>query len=177
MMKFAFPSILLSGIISGIISLSAFASQATNSTILSDSDIANMSMANKMQAQLYFKSHSFDFPKIFSAYHPGPYWILKKTHDFNLTDTQVKQEEELKIAMARSTLDDETALKQAYETYTADAAKVDPDMEEIMSDIEVIGKTQTRLASEMVNYHLKGYALLTPGQKKIYQKLVSEKTK
>ena len=154
---------------------SAIIPHAARSAILSDSEIARMSPQAKMAAQTYFKAHSFDFHSLFSAYHPGPYWILKNKNDFNLTTAQVKQEEKLKMEMAQRTLEDETALKQAYDTYTTDAARAEPNLQEILSDIEVVGKTQTSLASEMVDYHLKAYALLTAQQKTTYQKLVADK--
>lgn len=163
-------------ILIGVISLPIFVSQAANAGTLSNSDIANMSMFDKLRAQSYFKSHSFDFPEIFSLYHPGPYWILKKKNDFRLTDEQLRQEEELKMGMAKNTIEDETVLKEAYATYTTDSAKLDPSSAQIILDIEAIGKAQTSLASEMVDYHLKSYALLTSEQKKIYHDLVSERT-
>lgn len=168
MMKIVYPRTILSA----LISLALLTTHTANAGALSNSDIANMNMLDKMRAKMYFKSHSFEFPGIFSSHHPGPYWILQKRDDFNLTDAQVKQEEELKFGMARSTLEDEAALKQAYATYTTDSAKLDPSAEQILLDIEAIGKAQTSLATEMVDYHLKGYALLTPEQKKIYQNLV-----
>ena len=164
-------------ILTGVMSLPVFLSQGGLADTLSNSDIANMSMLDKFRAQMYFKSHSFDFPKIFSLYHPGPYWILKKKSDFGLTDVQLKQEEALKMGMAKNTIEDETALKQAYATYTADSAKPDPSPAQIVSDIEAVGKAQTSLATEMVDYHLKSYELLTPEQKKIYHDLVSQRTR
>lgn len=74
MMNFKFRIIFIS-FMSGFSILAAY--PAISATLV-DNDIATMSTANPIQAQLYFKSHSFDFPKIFSAYHPGPDWILKK---------------------------------------------------------------------------------------------------
>ena len=162
--------------LSGVVCLYLFATQITNAATLTDNDIANMSMADKIQAQQYFRSHSFDFPKIFSAYHPGPYWILKKKSDFNLTDAQVKQEEALKLAMAKNTIEDETTLKQAYKTYAADSTQLNPSVAQITSDIEAIGKAQTSLAAEMVIYHLQGYALLDSNQQQIYKKLAAART-
>ncbi|MHB0991528.1 MAG: hypothetical protein ACYC0M_09660 [Burkholderiales bacterium] len=173
MMKNIYRTIILTG----VMSLPILVSQAANAATLSDSDIANMSMLDKFRAQLYFKSHSFDFPKIFSLYHPGPYWILKKKSDFKLTDEQLKQEEELKLGMAKNTIEDEAVLKQAYVTYTADSAKSDTSSAQIKSDIEAIGKAQTSLATEMVDYHLQSFELLTPEQRKTYHDLVTERTK
>jgi Spy/CpxP family protein refolding chaperone len=168
MKKIVYPGIVLSA----LVGLSLLMAHPADAGTLSDSDIKNMSMLEKMRAKMYFRSHSFEFPDSFSAHHPGPYWILQKSTDFNLTDAQIKQEEELKMGMARNTLEDEAVLKQAYETYAADAAKPDPVIEQIKRDIEAIGKAQTDLATEMIDYHVKGYALLTPEQKMIYQNLV-----
>ncbi|MBW8072852.1 MAG: hypothetical protein GJU77_04080 [Ferrovum sp.] len=151
--------------------------QVANAEAPPDNDINHMSMPEKQQAQAYFRSHSFDFPTIFSAHHPGPFWILKKKIEFKLTEAQLKQEEELKMGMAKNTIQDEAALKKAYETYTIDAAKENPSADQIKTDIEAVGKAQTNLASEMVDYHLKSYAVLTPEQQKIYRDLVNEKTK
>lgn len=71
----------------------------------------------------------------------------------------------------QNTLEDEAVLKQAYGTCAADAAKPDPAIEQIKRDIEAIGKAQTDLVTEMIDYRMTGYALLTPEQKKIYQNL------
>ena len=157
--------------LSGVVCLYLLATQITNAATLTDNDMANMSMADKIQAQQYFRRHSFDFPKIFSAYHPGPYWILKKKSDFNLTDAEVKQEEVLKLAMATNTIKDETTLKQAYKTYAADSTQLNPSIAQITSDIDAIGKAETSLAEEMIIYHLQGYALLDSNQQQIYKKL------
>ena len=159
--------------ISTVICLSTLMSGMANSATLTNDDIARMSMADKISAQQYFRSHSFDFPSIFSAYHPGPYWILQEKDAFNLSDEQVKQQQTLKLEMAKNTIADETILKQAYKTYAADSAQLNPAIEQITADINAIGKAQTSLASEMVIYHLKSYALLNPNQKLLYVKLAA----
>lgn len=46
-------------------------------------------------------------------------------------------------------------------------------MEQITADIDAVGKAQTKLASEMVVYHVESYALLNEEQK-TYQALVDE---
>ncbi len=171
-MKNSYQTLLLTG----VMSLPLFVSQAANAGTLTDSDIAKMSMLEKFQAQLYFKSHSFDFPKIFSSHHPGPYWMLKRNGDFKFTDEQLKQEEKLKLGMAKNTIEDEAVLKQAYAKYTADSAELAPSSAQIKSDIEAVGKAQTSLATEMVDYHLQGFELLTPEQRKTYHDLVAERT-
>ena len=176
-MKNSYRTLLLTLLLIGVMGLPILVSQAANAGTLTNSDIAKMSMLDKFRAQMYFKSHSFDFSKIFSLYHPGPYWILKKKSDFKLTDEQLKQEEELKLSMAKNTIEDEAVLKRAYATYTADSAKSDPSSAQIKSDIEAIGKAQTSLATEMVDYHLQSFELLTPEQRKTYHDLVAERTK
>ncbi|MHB1674052.1 MAG: hypothetical protein ACYCSP_07365 [Acidobacteriaceae bacterium] len=180
MKKVLYSAVVIFGVVCMVlfgIRVATFMAQAPNSAMLSSGDVAKMSMLDKMRAQHYFRDHSFDFPAIFSSYHPGPYWMLKKKKDFKFTGEQVKQEEDLKMGMAKSTIQDEAILKQAYETYASDSAKLNPPVEQIMSDIDAIGKAQTSLASEMVVYHLKGYALLNPAQKKVYQRLVAKRTK
>jgi len=151
--------------------------QAPDSGLLSSGDVAKMSMLDKLRAQNYFRDHSFDFPATFSSYHPGPYWMLEKKKDFKFTDEQLKQEEDLKMGMAKNTIEDEATLLHAYARYASDSAKLNPPIEQIMTDIDAVGKAQTSLASEMVTYHLKGYAVLDPDQKKVYQRLVSKRTK
>ncbi len=164
-------------LLAGVMSLPILASQAARAATLTASDIAKMSMLDKLRAQSYFKKHSFDFSKLFSLYHPGPYWILKKKNDFKLTGKQLKQEEMLKFGMAKDTIEDEAVLKRAYVHYATDSAKSDPSATQIRSDIEAIGKAQTKLASEMVGFHLRGFALLSPEQKTIYHGLVARRTK
>ena len=144
---------------------------------LSAEGIGKMSLVEKMQAQHYFKAHSLEFPATFSAHHPGPYWLLKRKSKFNFTDAQLKQEEELKLGMAKSTVDDEAVLQQAYKAYATDSAMLNPSVEQITADIDAVGRAQTSLASEMVVYHLESYALLNPDQKRMYQALVTKALK
>ena len=148
---------------------SAEAEGATSSTQLS-----KMSAQQKKQAQQYFASHSFEFSSIFKHYHPGPYWVLEKTKQFQLTPEQIKAQEDLKFAMAKSTIASNAALQKAYKKYAADAMVTEPSLAVIEKDIEDIGKAQTRLAGEMVPYHLKAYSALTPAQQTLYRKLVAE---
>lgn len=172
-MKQAYKNIIKSG----VICISLILAQAAYAETLSSIDIAHMSTETKMQAQKYFRAHSFDFSNTFSRYHPGPYWILHHKDAFQLTTEQVKQEESLKMGMARSTLEGVAALKLKYDKYASDSKKLNLSIEELMSDVDAIGIAQTRLAKEMIPYHIKGYALLNPAQMKIYQKLVSEPKK
>lgn len=151
--------------------------QAPDFTRLSAEGVAKISLFEKMQAQHYFRAHSLGFPATFSAHHPGPYWLLKRKGKFNLTEEQTKQENALKLAMARSTLADEAVLQQASRTYAADSAKPNPSVEQITADIAAVGKAQTSLASEMVVYHVASYALLNQDQKKLYQALVSSRSR
>lgn len=144
---------------------------------LSGEGIGRMSLVEKMQAQHYFRAHSLEFPATFSAHHPGPYWLLKRKDKFNFTDAQLKQEEALKLGMAKSTVDKEAVLQQAYKAYATDSAALDPSVEQITADIDAVGKAQTSLASEMVVYHVESYALLNAEQKKIYQEMVTEALK
>ena len=144
---------------------------------LSAEGIGQMSLVEKMQAQKYFRSHSLEFPATFSAHHPGPYWLLQRKDKFHFSDAQLKQEDALKLGMAKSTVDDEAVLQRAYKVYAADSAMLNPSVEQITADIDAVGKAQTSLASEMVVYHLESYALLTTEQKKTYQALVTKTLK
>ena len=136
--------------------------------------LSKMSAEQKKQEQQYFLSHSFEFSSIFKRYHPGPYWILEKTQQFQLSPEQIKDQEDLKFAMAKSTIAGNAALQKAYKKYAADAMMTEPSLSVIQKDIEVIGKAQTRLAQVMVPYHLKAYLALTPAQQTLYRKLVAE---
>lgn len=136
--------------------------------------LSTMSTAQKQQEQEYFGAHSFEFSSIFKRHHPGPYWILAKTKQFQLSSAQIKQQEELKFGMAKNTISGNTALQKAYEKYAADAKAKTPSLAVIQQDIEAIGKAQTHLALVMVPYHLKAYAALNPAQQTLYRKLVAE---
>lgn len=135
--------------------------------------LSSMSAEQKKQDQDYFAAHSFEFSSIFKRHHPGPYWILEKTKEFQLSSAQIKQQEQLKFGMAKSTIAGNTALKQAYEKYATDAAAIAPSLAVIHQDIEAIGKAQTHLAQVMVPYHLKAYAALNPTQQALYRKWVA----
>lgn len=136
--------------------------------------LSTMSKAQKQQEQAYFGAHSFEFSSIFKRHHPGPYWILAKTKQFQLTGAQIKQQEELKFGMAKNTISGNTALQKAYEKYTTDAKATTPSLAIIKQDIEAIGKAQTHLALVMIPYHLKAYTALNPEQQTLYRKLVAE---
>lgn len=153
------------------------AAQAPDFSKLSAEGVGKMTMPEKMQAQHYFRAHSLEFPAIFSAHHPGPYWLLQRRSQFKLTDAQMKEEQDLKLGMAKSTVDDEAVLQKAYAVYASDSTMLNPSVEQITSDIDAVGKAQTSLASEMVVYHVKSYELLNAEQKKTYQNLVAKALK
>lgn len=136
-------------------------------------DIQHMSMAQKHAVQQYFRAHSFDFPKNFSHYHPGPYWILHHAAAFQLTPAQTREEMRLKMGMARSTVADNRVLQQRYAQYHRDSAAATPSERVILADIHAIGVAQTTLAGEMVPYHLKSYAALDAREQALYRKLVA----
>jgi hypothetical protein len=140
----------------------------------STTQLSTMSAEQKKQEQQYFASHSFEFSSIFKRHHPGPYWILEKTKEFQLSGEQIKQQEVLKFAMAKSTISGNTVLQKAYTKYASDASAAEPSLAVIKQDIEAIGKAQTHLALVMVPYHLKAYAALNPAQQTLYRKLVAE---
>lgn len=136
--------------------------------------LSSMTPAEKKQDQAYFTAHSFEFSSIFKSHHPGPYWILEKIKEFQLSSAQIKQQEQLKSGMAKSTIAGNAALKRAYEKYAVDAAATMPLLALINRDIDAIGKAQTHLAQVMVPYHLKAYAALNPDQQAIYRQLVAQ---
>lgn len=72
-----------------------------------------------------------------------------------MSSEQTKEQENLKFAMAKSTISGNTALRKAYEKYAYDAAVATPSLAVIKKGIEDIGKAQARLALVMVPYHLK----------------------
>jgi hypothetical protein len=137
------------------------------------SQLGQMTAAQKLQAQKYFNANSLSFSPIFKRYHPGPYWILQERVAFRLTSAQIHEQEQLKNQMAVVTITDGLALRQAYARYARDAAVAHPTVSTMKSDVETIGKAQTRLAWEMVPYHLKAYALLTAAQKSMYPGLAA----
>ena len=136
--------------------------------------LSKMSESQKKQEQQYFASHSFEFSSIFKSHHPGPYWILAKTKQFQLSSAQIKQQEDLKFAMAKSTISGNVVLQKAYKKYASDASAAEPSLAVIKKDIEDIGKAQTHLALVMVPYHLKAYSALNPAQQTLYRKLVAK---
>jgi outer membrane protein assembly factor BamB len=136
--------------------------------------LSEMSAEQKKQEQQYFRDHSFEFSSLFSKHHPGPYWILARAKEFQLSPEQSKQQEELKNGMAAGTIAGNIALGKAYEKYAADAAAAEPSAATLNADIEAIGKAQTHLAQVMIPYHLKAYAALNPAQQSIYKKLLAQ---
>lgn len=135
--------------------------------------LAQMSAAKKEQAQEYFRAHSFGFTTLFKRYHPGPYWILKNRRTLHLTAGQMKQEQRLKDAMAARTIAEDGDLHKMYNEYARAAAIATPDLTTMNDDITRIGKAQTRLALEMVPYHLDSYSVLSREQKVIYARLAA----
>jgi hypothetical protein len=89
-----------------------------------------------------------------------------------LSQKQVKQQEELKNAMAEATIMGTTALKKAYEEYGRDAVVPEPVNDTLKRDIEAIGEARTHLCPVMIPYHLKAYALLNLAQQSLYKKLL-----
>lgn len=156
----------LSGAFIGLFSSSSFA--------LTTTQLSHMTKEQKIQAQKYFRSHSLGFSEIFKRYHPGPYWILHNAKKFDLTKNQIIQEEKLKDGMAVSTITDDKKLQKAYAIYQENAAVAVPNESVIKRDIYNVGKAETHLAWEMVPYHLKGYSILTPEQKRTYAILARE---
>ncbi len=136
--------------------------------------LSKMSASQKKQEQQYFASHSFEFSSIFKSHHPGPYWILENAKQFQLSSEQIKQQEDLKFGMAKSTISSNTALQKAYKKYASDASAAEPSLAVIKKDIEDIGHAQTHLALVMVPYHLKAYSALNPTQQTLYRKLVAK---
>ena len=156
----------LSVAIIGLFSSSSFA--------LTTTQLSHMTKEQKMEAQKYFRAHSLGFSQIFKRYHPGPYWILDNAKEFGLTKGQIAQEEKLKDGMAISTITDDRKLQKAYAIYKRNAAATTPNESIIKRDIYNVGKAETLLAWEMVPYHLKGYSILTPAQKKMYTTLAKK---
>ncbi len=138
----------------------------------SKASLSSMSAEQKKEQQKYFASHSFEFSSIFKSHHPGPYWILEHAQQFQLSSEQMKQQENLKFSMAKSTITGNTALQNAYKKYASDASAGEPSLALINQDIEAIGQAQTHLALVMVPYHLKAYSALNPAQQTLYRKLV-----
>jgi len=123
--------------------------------------------------QLYFRTHSLDFPQIFRSHHPGPNWMLSHAPQLHLTDAQVTVEKQLMLGMVTTTQKDVGALQAAYAKYQADAAMKEPSLQVITVDVDAVGKAQAALGMAMVPFHLKAYAALTPAQKLTYQTLLS----
>ena len=162
-------NILISGLSVALIGLFSSSSFA-----LTAMQLSHMTKEQKMQAQKYFRSHSLGFSEIFKRYHPGPYWILHNSKKFDLTKKQIAQEEKLKDGMAISTITDDKKLQKAYAIYKENASAAEPNASVIKRDIYNVGKAETLLAWEMVPYHLKGYSILTPAQRKTYTMLAKE---
>ena len=162
-------NVLVSGLSVAIIGLASSSSFA-----LTTIQLSHMTKEQKAQAQEYFRSHSLGFSSIFKRYHPGPYWILHNAQKLNLTKYQVEQEKKLKYGMAISTITDDMKLQKAYAIYKENAATSMPNEAVIKRAIYNVGKAETRLAWEMVPYHLKGYSMLNPAQKQTYTILAKE---
>jgi hypothetical protein len=123
--------------------------------------------------QLYFRTHSLEFPQIFRSHHPGPSWILSHDAQLHLTGPEMMAEKQLMLGMVTSTRSDVAALQTAYAKYQADATLKEPSLQVITTDVDAVGKAQTALGMAMVPFHLKAYAVLTPTQKVTFQTLVS----
>lgn len=127
--------------------------------------------AQKTKAIEYFLGHSLGFAPIFNLYHHSPGWILHRRKQLKLTKAQDAEEKHYAHGMQKQTGADIAILKQAYKTYAADAARTDPSLTLIKRDVDRVGRAQTRLALEMVPFHLQGYDILTPPQRATYAKL------
>jgi hypothetical protein len=125
--------------------------------------------------QLYFKTHSLDFPQVFRSHHLGPDWILSHDVQLHLTGAQMMVEKQLVLEMVTSTRNDVAGLQAAYTKYQADAALKEQSLQVITADVDAVGKAQTALGIAMVPFHFKAYATLTPAQKVTFQTLVSSK--
>ncbi len=125
------------------------------------------------QGRAYFMQHSFDFPTVFRAHHPGPAWVLLHASDFNLSPEQTARMEQLRGEMRSHVADDSATLKQAYARYEADSHEATPEEKTMLQDVHAVGDAQTQLAGTMSPYHLQSYALLNPSQKQIYDRLVA----
>ncbi|RZV37217.1 MAG: hypothetical protein EVJ48_09375 [Candidatus Acidulodesulfobacterium acidiphilum] len=136
------------------------------STLSAKKSAAKIAMIRK-----YFLSHSFDFGPIFYKYHPGPNWYLQHAKSLRLNSSQLVIIKKLDAGMIKDTVMGIKNLKLAYSKYKKDSMEVVPKIKTIINDIKNIGKAQTYLAYEMIPYHLKSYAILTPSQKKIFQGL------
>lgn len=136
--------------------------------------LSQMTPTQKKQEQKYFTAHSLDFSAMFKAYHPGPYWILHHDKEFALTSSQKQAETRLKDGMAKATIADNRELKAAYRKYQADGAKKNPSVATLNADIDAVGRAQTRLAKEMIPYHLKSYHILNTRQRGIYTTLAAQ---
>ncbi len=125
------------------------------------------------QGRAYFMQHSFDFPTVFRAHHPGPAWILQHASDFNLTPAQTTKLEQLRGEMRSHVADDSGKLKEAYAKYDSDSHEAAPEEKTLLQDVRSVGSAQTQLAGTMIPYHLQSYALLDPAQKQTYDRLVA----
>jgi Spy/CpxP family protein refolding chaperone len=125
------------------------------------------------QGRAYFRQHSFDFPTVFRAQHPGPDWILQHASDFNLTPGQTTKLEHLRDGMRGAVVQDSAKLKQAYTQYAADARAITPEQRTMLKDVQAVGRAQTELAGAMIPYHLQSYAVLDAAQKKTYERLIA----
>lgn len=127
--------------------------------------------AHKTETIKYFLAHSLGFAPIFNLYHHSPGWILHRRKQLKLTKTQIAEERKLARGMEKHTGADIAILRKAYKMYSSDAARPDPPLSLIKTDVDRIGRDQTRLGFEMVPYHLKGYGILSPTQRATYAQL------
>ena len=149
-----------------VFTIGVYAIPSHASTLSAKKSAAKIAMIRK-----YFLSHSFDFGPIFYKYHPGPNWYLQHAKSLRLTSSQLVIIKKLDAGMIKDTVMGIKNLKLAYSKYKKNSMKVAPKIKTIIDDIKNIGKAQTYLAYEMIPYHLKSYAILTPSQKKIFQEL------
>ena len=69
-------------------------------------DLTMSSTAAPPTWQLYFRTHSLDFPQVFRSHHPGPEWILSHDVQLHLTGPQMMVEKQLMLGMVTSTRSD-----------------------------------------------------------------------
>lgn len=90
------------------------------------STLFTMSADQKKQAQQYVMSHSFEFSSIFKSHHPDSDLILEHVKQLQLSSEQIKQQEELKFGMARSTTSGNIVLQNADKKHASDASATEP---------------------------------------------------
>jgi len=152
--------------------IAALATIALLSVSALPSQAAMMRPSNRMmKTHMYFMRHSLGFATIFFRYHPGPHWDLMHATALHLTAAQIRKEKRLTVGMMRDTQRGIVSLKAAYQRYRQDAMQADPAIGRLIHDVKAVGRAQAYLGYEMIPYHLKGYAILSPSQKIRYRKL------